>query len=157
MTTLGITGHTNITADTEILVCRELKQLVLQHPAGDLVGVTCLARGADQVFADVVLAAGGRLEVIAPSEDYFAAITDPAARERCDGYLARADRVTTMPYAEAGRSAYQAASEELVDRCDELIAVWDGGTASGTAGAVQYARKHNREVVVLWPAGASRG
>jgi hypothetical protein len=155
MTIVGITGHTNVSRDTEELVHRELDRLLGQLP-DQLTGVTCLARGADQVFADVVLARGGDLEVIVPSEDYFDAITDPATRARCDDLLARAVSVRNLPYAKAGREAYQAASEELVDRCETLIAVWDGGDSSGTAGAVTYARARGRKVIVVWPAGASR-
>jgi hypothetical protein len=88
--------------------------------------------------------------------DYFDVITNPRARARCDDLLARADSVRTLPYPKAGKAAYQAASEELVDRCGALIAVWDGGDSSGTADAVAYAKERGREVIVLWPAGASR-
>jgi hypothetical protein len=60
-----------------------------------------------------------------------------------------------MHYPKAGSDAYQAASEDIVDRCDVLIAVWDGGESSGAAGAVSYARDR-RDVIVVWPSGASR-
>ncbi|EDY51731.1 hypothetical protein [Streptomyces clavuligerus] len=55
--------------------------------------------------------------------------------------------------------ARQAGNELLVDRCDELVAVWDGLPArgfGGTADAVAYARRTNTPVTVLWPEGASR-
>jgi hypothetical protein len=34
-----------------------------------IVGVTCLARGADQVFARVVLELGGEIEFVLPASD----------------------------------------------------------------------------------------
>lgn len=44
--------------------------LRLLSGVGDLVGVSCIARGADSVFAQVVLDVGGRLEVVLPSRNY---------------------------------------------------------------------------------------
>lgn len=55
-------------------------------------GVTCLARGADQVFAHVVFDLGGTIEVVLPAADYSESKIKPdnanefdvvdAARER---------------------------------------------------------------------------
>lgn len=156
MTTLGVTGHSRLSERSSELVRRDLVERVAEHPAEELVGITCLARGADQLFAEVILERGGRLEIIAPSVDYFDLITDGAARARCLHFLERAASVQTLPYPHAGAAAYLAASEMLVDRCDRLLAVWDGGDSSGTADAVAYARSHGREVIVIWPEGAER-
>lgn len=41
----------------------------------------------------------------------------------------------------------------MVDKADELYAVWDGGTAD----VVAYAREHGTPVRVIWPDGAQRG
>lgn len=47
---IGITGHSNLTPDTVPLVVEALRAVLagIERP---VVGVTCLARGADQVFA----------------------------------------------------------------------------------------------------------
>ncbi|GLF95217.1 hypothetical protein SYYSPA8_12990 [Streptomyces yaizuensis] len=55
--------------------------------------------------------------------------------------------------------AHQAGSELLVDRCDLLIAIWDGSPArgyGGTADVVHYARRSSTPVTILWPEGATR-
>ena len=42
----------------------------------------------------------------------------------------------------------------VADRCDLLIAVWDGQPAQGLGGTgdvVRYAREIGREVLVVWP------
>jgi hypothetical protein len=158
VTIVGVTGHSNLADRSIELVHHEVLDLLRPH-AGDLVGMTCLARGADQVFADVVLELGGALEVVIPASDYFTGISDPASRERCEAYLDAAASTVTMPYETSGPSAYLSASQYLIDRCDLLIAVWDGAPATGkggTADAVAYAREHGRSVVVVWPAGAQR-
>jgi hypothetical protein len=67
---IGISGHTNLTADSVPLVRDELEALLNRYATSDLVGVSCLARGADQIFAQAVLDANGELEVILPAADY---------------------------------------------------------------------------------------
>jgi hypothetical protein len=155
-TTLGVTGRSKLNQRSAQLVCRKMAAHIAGYPSEGLVGISCLARGADQLFADAILERGGRLEVIAPSVDYFDLVTNPQDRARCSDYLERATSVHTMPVQHAGPAAYLAASELLVDRCDRLIAVWDGGDSSGTAEAVAYARSIGREVTVIWPEGANR-
>lgn len=156
MTVLGITGHSNLSERTAELVYRDLVEHVSEIPAENLIGLTCLARGADQLFADAVLSQGGRIEVIAPSADYFDLIPGGASRNRCMSLLERAAAVQTLPIPHASSAAYLAASEILVDRCDRLIAVWDGGQSSGTADAIAYARKAGKQVAIVWPDGAER-
>ncbi|MFF0265221.1 hypothetical protein [Kribbella sp. NPDC004536] len=156
MTTLGVTGHSRLSERGAQLVYRALAAHIAGYPREGLVGISCLARGADQLFAEAILDRGGRLEVIAPSVDYFDLVTDPQDRARCSDYLERAASVHTMPVQHAGSAAYLAASELLVERCDRLIAIWDGEDSSGTAEAVAYARSIGRETTVIWPDGAER-
>jgi hypothetical protein len=158
MTVVGVTGHTNLTDRSVELVRHELLN-VLRPRASGLVGLTCLARGTDQVFADTVLELGGALEVIIPANDYFTGISDPVSRERCEAYLDAAASTVTMPYETSGPPAYLTASQYLIDRCDLLLAVWDGVPATGrggTADAVAYARERRRPIVVVWREGAQR-
>jgi hypothetical protein len=157
MAVVGVTGHSNLTDRSVGLVHDEILDL-LRPRANDLVGMTCLARGADQVFADAVLELGGALEVVIPASDYFTGISDPV-RERCGAYLDAAASTVTMPYETSGPPAYLKASQYLIDRCDLLIAVWDGSPATGsggTADAVAYARERGRSIVIVWPEGAQR-
>ena len=84
MTRIGITGHSNLSADSVPLVHQALVEVLAPHKSGDLVGVSCLARGADQIFAEVVLEAGGRLEVVLPSVDYREAKVKPYNLDQFD-------------------------------------------------------------------------
>jgi hypothetical protein len=70
VTTLAVTGHMDLTPESVPLVRAALDELLVEHADGQLVGVSCIAAGSDSLFAEAVLAAGGRLVVVIPSEDY---------------------------------------------------------------------------------------
>lgn len=157
---IGITGHTNLTSATEKLVRDAIRDTLAPYLADGFTGVTCLAKGADQIFAQVVLEIGGDLMVMLPSPNYRDTKVKPANLATFDELLSGAADVTYLPFEEPGREAYMAASEELVSQSDLMVAVWDGGPAGGhggTADVVTYARGQGRQVLVVWPDGAERG
>ncbi|TMR99500.1 hypothetical protein [Nonomuraea basaltis] len=155
---IGVTGHMDITEDTRRLVFDALWDLLRERASDSLVGVSCLARGADSVFAEAVLSVGGALEVVLPSRDYRAAKVKPDHADQFDALLSRASRVLIMAHDHASRDAYEAANEAVLGGVDELMAVWDGkaGSRSGTADVVAAARGRGLAVTVIWPAGAAR-
>lgn len=156
---IGITGHSNLAADSVPIVRKALADALAPYADGDLVGLSCLARGADQLFAEVVLDAGGKLEVVLPSVDYREAKVKPGNLEQFDGLLIRSALVRYMPHRTAGRAAYEAANETILGTVDRLVAVWDGlpsGGRGGTGDAVEAARTRGVPVDVVWPAGARR-
>jgi hypothetical protein len=160
MPRIGVTGHMDLTPDTADLVYREIRALLADYPPQDLTGVSCLARGADSLFAEAVLDVGGRLVVILPSDDYREAKVKNDHAERFDRLLAGAHLVSVMPFANASREAYEVANTALVESCDQLVAVWDGAPSNGrggTADVVRRAREHGTPVTVVWPNGARRG
>ncbi|GAA3981003.1 hypothetical protein [Thermobifida alba] len=140
-------------------VRRALADALAPYADSDLVGVSCLARGADQLFAEAVLDAGGRLEVVLPSADYRETKVKPDNRERFDRLLVRSSWVRYMSHLSAGRQAYEDANEAVIGSVDRLFAVWDGRPAAGkggTADAVAAARARGVPVDVIWPEGARR-
>ncbi|WP_028647490.1 hypothetical protein [Nocardiopsis sp. CNT312] len=160
MARIGITGHSNLTADTVPLIRAALATALAPHTAeGDLVGLSCLARGADQLFAEAVLDAGGRLEAVLPSADYREAKVRADELERFDRLLLRSAFVRYMPHRSAGKAAYADANEAVLGGIDRLFAVWDGkpaGGRGGTGDAVEAARTRGVPVDVIWPEGAAR-
>ncbi|WP_280420156.1 hypothetical protein [Nocardia carnea] len=153
---VAVTGHMNITEETAVLVREEIARRLAE--VSDLVGVSCIARGADSVFAQAVLEAGGRLEVVLPSRNYREAKVKPDHAPVFDELVARASEVQVMDFEEAGREAYEAANEALLGSADRLVAVWDGdgGEAGGTGSVVKLARERGLAVDVVWPEGAAR-
>ncbi|MEW1723358.1 hypothetical protein [Streptomyces sp. NPDC093109] len=69
MTTLAVTGHMDLTEESVPLV-RAAPREALEPYREDLTGVSCIAAGADTLFAEEVIAVGGRLVVVIPSRDY---------------------------------------------------------------------------------------
>ncbi|MFY7067666.1 hypothetical protein ACOQFV_17575 [Nocardiopsis changdeensis] len=159
MTRIGITGHSNLTADSVPLVRKALAEVLAPYSDGDLVGLSCLARGADQIFAEVVLETGGKLEVVLPSVDYREAKVKPHDLDRFDDLLMRSTLVRYMPHKTAGREAYEDANEAVLSGIDRLVAVWDGRPSDGKGGtgdAVAAARDRGVPVDVVWPDGTRR-
>ena len=155
---IAVTGHMNITEATVPLVADAIRKH-LEQADGELIGISCIARGADSVFAKTVLELGGALEVIMPSTDYRQAKVKPDHAPLFDELISKAAKVTTLPFDTANRDAYVAANEAMLDGADELFAVWDGRPSSdrgGTAGVIADARERGLPVTVIWPAGAAR-
>lgn len=148
MTVVAVTGHRDLGDDA--LIRRQIDE-VLASVDAPLVGVSALAAGADQIFAEAVLAAGGALEVVVPGTDYRDSL-DEATRAAFDRLVDAATTVTTMQYDRVGRGAYLAAGLEMLDRCDLLVAVWDGEASrgdGGTADIVHRARARGIPVHII--------
>ena len=159
MPRIGITGHSALSDGTAGLVADGLRAVLAGHEADELVGVTCLARGADQIFARVVLELGGSVEVVLPAADYRARKVKPANATDFDDLIARAASVHVMPLPESNRAAYQAAGAHVMANVDEMVAVWDGAPsdgAGGTGDTVRTAREQGIPVTIVWPTGAVR-
>jgi hypothetical protein len=155
---IGITGHSNLTPDAVPLVAEALRE-ALAGAERPVIGVTCLARGADQLFARVVLELGGEIEVVLPARDYRERKVKPENAAEFGDLIGKAAEVTTMPFETSNRDAYMAASEAVLTGVDAIVAVWDGQPSDGHGGTgdvVAAARHRNLPVTVVWPAGAAR-
>ena len=155
---IAITGHRGLPAATERLIDQAIRQQLADHRNGDLVGISNLADGADQLFAQAVLEAGGQLEVIVPAAQYRAGLPE-SAHGAYDALLARAGKVDHLDRLESNEDAHMEASRTMLARADHLFAVWDGKPArgyGGTADVVAEARNRGIPVTVIWPDGASR-
>uniref|UniRef100_A0AAU3I8D7 DNA recombination-mediator protein A n=1 Tax=Streptomyces sp. NBC_01393 TaxID=2903851 RepID=A0AAU3I8D7_9ACTN len=161
MATIAVTGHMDLTEDSVPLVRDALREVLKPHAAsGDLVGLSCIAKGADSIFAEVVLELGGSLAVVVPSADYRENKVKPDHAETFDRLTAAADQVDVLAHDTANRAAYEDANRTLLERADHLVAVWSGeppsGKGGGTADTVLEARAAGLPVDVVWPEGAAR-
>jgi hypothetical protein len=160
VTRIGFTGHQDLSVSTQREVAAVIGTLLADYSDGKLIGLTNLAQGADQLFAFSVLAAGGDLEVVVASQGYERSFQTERARNTYKALLTLAADATALPYTAPSEDAYLAAGHEVVDRCDMMLAVWDGRDAAGRGGTgdiVAYARERGVEVRVIWPSGARRG
>ena len=156
---IGITGHQIIPAAAFTFVVDGIAD-VLARNAVDLIGVTSLAAGTDQLFAEAVLARGGRLHVVVPSAGYETTFTNADDLARFRRLMAAAETVEQLPSSEPSEDAFFDAGVRVVELSELLVAVWDGlptrGTKGGAADAVACARSRRVPVEVIWPAGVLR-
>lgn len=150
----------DLTNETVELVRSAMRKLLAEERSGDLVGISCIAKGSDSIFAEELLAVGGRLVAVIPSQDYRQSKVKPEHAEAFDRLVERADEVLVMPHESANRQAYESANEVLLSRADRFVAVWNGeppsGKGGGTADVVEAARARGLAIDVVWPDGAAR-
>jgi hypothetical protein len=154
---IAVSGHRGLPAGTVTLVDAAIRAALGAAGPG-VTGLSSLADGADQIFAQAVLDLGGEIETVVPAEKYRDGLPD-GARVEYDQLLARSVAVHRMPFTEPTPEAYMAASEFMIGLAGELWAVWDGKPPrgyGGTADVVAYAREHGKPVRLIWPPGARR-
>jgi hypothetical protein len=151
---IGITGHQHLADASAWTWVRHELAALFRRNADQLVGVSSLAVGADQIFADLVLRQGGSLEVIIPFPGYAHTFTERRDAQEYERLLRSASGVETLQRNGSGEEAYMEAGMRVVNSSDLLVAVWDGRPASGlggTADVVGYAVQQRKRVVHLNP------
>ncbi|MBO0836325.1 MAG: hypothetical protein J2P28_12590, partial [Actinobacteria bacterium] len=78
---VAISGHRGLPVTTSRLVDKAIRTALTQHDATALTGISCLADGADQIFARAVIDLGGALEVIVPAVRYRDGLPERACPE----------------------------------------------------------------------------
>jgi hypothetical protein len=157
---VGMTGHAGLPPRTAEMVTAALRE-TLRPYVPNLVGVTMLGPGADQLFARVVLELGGTLHVVQPTTgmQYRDSFEDPDAQAGYDELYGQASHVQVLEHTESTEQAHMDGGRVVADRSSLLVAVWDGQPArgfGGTADVVAYARERGVPVTIIWPEGASR-
>lgn len=155
---LAVSGHRGLPRSAKAWLDAELRRTIKRKASGDLFGISCLADGADALFARAVLDLGGRLIAVIPATSYRDGL--PASYyPTYDALLSKASETVALDREVSDADAHMDASLRMLERADELIAVWDGKPArgyGGTADVVQAARDRNLPVTVVWPAGVMR-
>ncbi len=157
MVHIAISGHRGLDAATFKLIKDAIVQALTEYPS-DVIGVSCLADGADQIFAAAVVDMGGILEVVVPAQKYREGLPAEAHAEY-DRLMKTARTAHRLDFVESTSESHMEASRLMLDLADELYAVWDGQPArgyGGTADVVAEARSRRMKVHVIWPEGAKR-
>lgn len=115
--------------------------------------MSSLAQGTDQLFAEVALELKIPVRAIVPLGAYEAFFQDEQVLTNYRRLLGQARR-TDLDLRFPPERAFFEAGKFIVDKCQVLIAVWDGRPAEGlggTADIVTYARSRGRQIVWLDP------
>jgi SMODS and SLOG-associating 2TM effector domain 1/SMODS and SLOG-associating 2TM effector domain 3 len=158
---IGVTGHRDLADDPTVrdrvtMVLDRVQELAAAPEATPVVlgVVSPLAEGADRLVARAVLSRPGTaMEVALPLHlpDYLNDFATPASRREFDDLLGQASMVTVLPATMTREQAYLQVGHYLVDRCDVLLAIWDGKQARGQGGTgeiVEWAREQG--VPLFW-------
>lgn len=158
MVSVAVTGHRGLSPSVGELVSETIRSELARQDPDQLVGISCLADGADQIFAQAVLDLGGRLEVVVPAAKYRDGLP-PEAWTTYDRLISAATAVHRLEHIESTAESHMDASAYMLRDADLLFAVWDGEPArgfGGTADVVTHARSIGLPVTVIWPIGATR-
>jgi hypothetical protein len=154
---IAISGHRGMPAPVQALIDQAIRAALAEQQQ-EVIGLSCLADGPDQIFARAVLDHGGQIEAVVPATLYRDGLPTTAHAEY-DRLLARAVMVHRLPFTDSTSEAHMAASELMIKQAGQLWAVWDGQPArgyGGTADVVAAARASGLPVRVIWPRGAHR-
>lgn len=154
---IGITGHQDLPPEASRLLVSAVAELFSSIAVTR--GIGSLAAGADQLFADNCVRRAIPIEVVIPCAGYETVFGDDITRSEYRRLLNHAERAIRIPFPEPSEAAFLAAGLVVAERCDMLIACWDGKPAAGLGGTgdiAAYARDIGRDTRVVWPNGVER-
>ena len=150
---VGMTGHQDLGSSEDVAWIREHLHLLIEdyHVTA---GFTCLADGADQLYAELLASQAIPYTPVLPCRRYQEAFQDEGVRERFKRFLSAAPKIVWLDFDRPSRAAFFEAGKTVVDRSDMMFAVWDGNAArglGGTADVVAYALRRRKPVIYLNP------
>lgn len=156
---IAVTGHRpnkmygyNIYNEQWLKLKETFKKLLVENNCNE--AITGMALGVDTVFALAVL------ELKREGYDIKLHCAIPCKNHSCkwnkesvdlyNDILSKADFVKLVSDEEYKPYLMQKRNEYMVHLADKVIAVWDG-TKSGTKNCIEYAKRCNKEVIVIAP------
>lgn len=149
---IGVSGHQDRDGIDWRWVRDEINR-ALNELSHDVIGLSSLAGGADQVFARCVLESGWHLIAVIPEADYEEAFDSASDLEEYRALRAKSE-IVQLTSARTAEDSFLNAGKWIVDHSDGIIAVWDGEPAEGlggTADIVAYAQITGKAVLHLDP------
>ena len=162
--TVAVTGHREIDPRSRDHAASEA-QRILAHltfrgeaPPHETRLLSQLAAGADQLFANIGLDKGAKLQVLLPFDltAYGSSLPDDA-RDEFEHLRAKASSTWTAPDSGGDQAeAYHLAGQVMLAQSDILIALWDGKPGRGIGGTgyvVAHAVREGIPVIHIHPDG----
>jgi hypothetical protein len=153
---IGITGHRILAGleRIETAVDKALTQIQQAFPGRHPAALTALAEGADRIAARrIIRRPHSRLLVVLPmpQSEYMADFKTTESGREFLSLLNQADEVVLLPPATTRNAAYEAAGDYVLERCDVLLAIWDGKAAQGRGGTGAVVRRARlRGLPIAW-------
>ncbi|GAB2533726.1 hypothetical protein [Rufibacter soli] len=154
---IGVTGHQNIPQEGYTYIKSEIEKILDKNKID--ISLSSLAAGADQLFAETSLNKGIRLYSIIPCKDYELTFKDDVSKRSFFSLKERSHLVEILDYDQPSELAFLQAGKRVAELSNKVVAIWDGKRSKGkggTADIVEYAKKLNKEVIIIWPQGLIR-
>jgi hypothetical protein len=148
---IAITGHQNLPIDSTIWLKKEITLEIGKNIVNT--AYSSLARGADQVFASLVMDLGIEVIAVIPCLHYEESFKDED-KIAYRNLLGLCSSRTQLPYPQPSEQAFYAAGRYVAENCDVLFAIWDGKPAKGLGGTgdiVEYAMSLDKHIICLNP------
>lgn len=145
----GITGHREL----ENIDWVKTKMQELIYELKIIYGYTCLAVGADQLFAELLIVNNIKFTAVIPCTNYEATFE----KETLAYFLLSknmASKLIELNNNQPSEKAFNEGGKTVVDNSEIIIAVWNGDEAKGlggTADIVDYARHLDKKIIHLNP------
>lgn len=149
---VGISGHQYLTTSDKNWISKEIKILLTDIDV--TMGITSLAEGTDQIFAELILRLDLPIIAVIPCLGYSKAFANQYAALRYKHLLGKARERRNLRYCRPSGLAFQVAGELVVKICDIMIIVWDGLPSrglGGTADIQSFATKLGKEIYWINP------
>src|SRR5215467_12943713 len=141
---IGITGHQRLQDNSAWGWVEAQIDAVLCQLARPQIGISSLAIGADQLFANIIIRREESLMVVVPFPEYEQKFAAKDARREYLRLLGLASQVKVLARKGTDEEGYLDAGKRVADLSDVLLAVWNGKPAAGlggTADIVSYAKR----------------
>ncbi len=150
---VGITGHQDLGSEETLSWLSDTLESVINQYDIDL-GITSLAVGADQLYAEILRKKHIRYIAVIPSDGYQKTFTVSNQLERYIDLLQSAFNTIRLPFIKPTEAAFYESGKQIVHLSDMIIAVWNGLPAKGLGGTgdiVEYALSIKKPVMHLNP------
>lgn len=142
---IGVTGHRKLLHSSEY-VKEKFLTVLDSSPVTQI--ITGVALGFDQIVAECSIEKNIPFIAAVPfngQENYW----PKNQQEHYYGLLQAASEVIIVSPGSFELYKFQVRNEWVVDRCDLLIAYWNGSLKGGTANCLRYAKKIGRKVMFV--------
>lgn len=148
---VGITGHQNLTAAESNWLKGELEIEIKRMKIEE--AYSCLAIGADQIFARVILASNIPLIAVTPCKKYEQTF-DEKHIELYESLMKQATNKIQLDFENPSEEAFYEAGKTVVNKSDVVFAFWNNLPSKGlggTADIVSIAEKLSKKIIHLNP------
>jgi hypothetical protein len=150
----GITGHQDLgPPEVALWIAGSIARLIDRYRV--TYGLTCLARGADQMFAVLLVEKRIPFTAVIPCRSYERTFHTKRSLEDFRHLSNLATNIISLSFDSPSEMAFFEAGKFVAMDSEILFAVWNGKTAKGlggTADVVNVAKRNDKHVVRIDPA-----